>query len=320
MNGFRDQKDAPVIEINVGFTEGGLGDCIARTPAITWLARNNPQITFHHWVPDYYLELAEHFATPYPNLRVRSISEFATTGNPDLGAVQSKTDDRHTSLRSHMTDHAFHTYANTDQVLPRDKDYPRLRPNELPPSGLVKPYVVITTGVTAAVRGWPAQAINEVAQFIQGGGRDVVWLGKTSNDMGQGTRIKAKFNKEVDYEIGLDFRNRTGLLQTARILAEAVAVVGVDNGLLHLAGCSDVPIVAGFTTVDPLTRLPYRDGKLGYNCYTVAPDPELGCRYCQTRMQFVYDFDFRGCFYKDTKCVGQMTGQKFIRELKTVLK
>lgn len=320
MIGFRDPKDAPAIEVNIGFTEGGLGDCIARTPAILWVARSNPQITFHHWVPDYYVELAEHFEAPHPNLLVRPISEYASLGNPNLPAIQSKTDDRHTSLRSHMTDHAFRTYANTDQILPEDYNYPRLRVPELPISGLTKPYVVVTTGTTAPVRGWPAEAINEVARFIQGTGRDVVWLGKTTNHMGQGSSIKAKFDKDVNYTVGLDFRNRTPLLQSARILAEAQAVVGVDNGLLHLAGCSDVPIVAGYTTVAPNTRLPYRNGLLGYNCYEVEPDANLGCRFCQTRMQFLYDFDFRGCFYNDLACVSQMTAHKFITQLKRVLK
>lgn len=318
MNGFRDPKDAPTIDVNLGFTEGGLGDCIARTPAITWLARTNPNVTFHHWVPDYYLDLANHFEAPYPNLLVKPLSEYKEKGQPYPGR-QTEKGDKHTSLHTHPTAHAFRIYADMESPYLADWDYPRLRLDELPISGLTKPYVVITTGFTAPVRSWPAESINEVAEFIQGTGRDVVWLGRTTNDMGHGARIKAKFDKGVDYSIGLDFRNRTTLLQSARILAEAQAVVGVDNGLLHLAGCSDVPIVAGFTTVDPATRLPYRSGgKLGYNCYTVEPD--VGCRFCQTQMQFVYEFDFRQCFYKDLACVSQMTGQKFITQLKRVLK
>ena len=99
------------------------------------------------------------------------------------------------------------------------------------------------------------------------------------------------------------------------IMGKARAVVGVDGGLLHLASCTDVPIVAGFTVVKPHLFTPTRSGVFGNNFYTVVPEADLGCRFCHSQINFINHGDVSTCFYLDNKCLDQMDGYKFINQL-----
>jgi ADP-heptose:LPS heptosyltransferase len=117
----------------------------------------------------------------------------------------------------------------------------------------------------------------------------------------------------------LYIREKTTLIEAGNIIAGAQVICGLDNGLLHLAGCTDTPIVAAYTTVRPEHRLPYRHGSLGSGCYVVEPDEDLACRFCQSNMDFEFTHDFRDCFYKDFKCTKQITADKFIRKLDELL-
>ena len=95
----------------------------------------------------------------------------------------------------------------------------------------------------------------------------------------------------------------------------AEVVVGLDNGLLHLAACTPVKIVAGYTTVKPAHRMPYRVGELGYKVWPVVPDLALKCRYCQSKAGFVYKFDFRSCYYGDYECTINLSADKYIKKI-----
>lgn len=135
--------------------------------------------------------------------------------------------------------------------------------------------------------------------------------------------IKGSF-PDINGVLGLDLIDKTTVLQAANIMSGALAVVGVDNGLLHLAGCSKVPIVAGFTTVSPDIRLPYRDGVLGKDCYVVTPPATLACRFCQQGTNFLYGHDYRNCLYKndsalDRLCTKSITADRFIHHLEIIL-
>lgn len=310
------EQDAPKLEVNVGFQNGGLGDQIARMPAALYLAREYPANTYYWWVPNYLFELATHIVAPVTNVIVHRFSDYKVLGRPELPALHCDNKD-YTNLKAHTSIHAFHQMLGAEPPTLEALNYPQLRLDEMPPMNLPEPYVVLTTGYTAQTRSWPATSINEVASYLKRRGLGVVWLGKRVSELGTGAKIKGTFDEAIDYSVGIDLINRTTLLQAGAVIGKARAVVGVDNGLLHLAACTDRAIVGAFTSVDPKTRLPYRYGQMGWNYYPVTP--AVACRFCQTNMQFVYDHDFRNCFYKDYKCVSEMTAQKFITELERFL-
>jgi ADP-heptose:LPS heptosyltransferase len=191
--------------------------------------------------------------------------------------------------------------------------------NKLLDFTLPKNYVVVTTGYTSSTREWKAKYINDFVRNVKKGLElDVVFLGKEVNSLYRNQVNLTGFSTEVDTTHGIDLRDKTDLFQALEIMRGARAVVGLDNGLTHLAAMTDVPIVMGFTTVDPKHRLPVRHNQLGWNVATVTPYLELPCRLCQSRMNFV-KWDFRKCFYDDYACLEHITGVRMYEALYKVL-
>jgi ADP-heptose:LPS heptosyltransferase len=118
----------------------------------------------------------------------------------------------------------------------------------------------------------------------------------------------------------MDLTNQTSLLEAGGLLAKAHLVLGVDNGLLHLAACSDVPILAGFTTVEPWLRTPVRQGVDAKDYWTLEPPEELDCRFCQSSWNFMGDWRFTKCFYGDLACVKSLSAERWIERLEEILK
>ncbi len=302
-------------ELNLLCNKGGLGDSVARMPAIAYILRKYPHVTkVRLIVQDYFKELATALIGSSARLEVYGYSEMPALLEKYPNTPGMQVDSiHHTTLHTHLTDHAFHTLVD-EQVGIEDKQYLRLHFRAQAPAN----YVVLTTGFTSNTREWLPGSINETAAWCKAQGLDVVFLGKEASTYWAGKREPtiSTFREEVDYSVGIDLREKTSLLEAAEIMSRAVAVVGIDNGLLHLAACTNVPIVFGMTTLHPKHRLPYRKEPT----YVVTPPITLGCRFCQSKMNFVYNFDLRTCYYGDYKCVESMHSSRFIKELKNVLR
>jgi hypothetical protein len=83
---------------------------------------------------------------------------------------------------------------------------------------------------------------------------------------------------------------------------------------------SSVPIVAGFTSVKPEHRIPYRYGEFGRDFYPVTV-PNLDCNGCQSSMYFVVPttHDFRLCYFGDYRCVKELTADLYWDKLKPLI-
>ena len=317
----------PVKMLDIKFMEGGLGDSIARLPAIKYILDSYLHIEkIRIFAQDHFKELCEFALKEYANrIQVYGYSEEREQliKNPSYAAtVTYHTKDlvQHTTLRTHLTHHAFHTLVNEVPLHPSAYNYLKLDIDKLPSSKLIfnaLDYAVITTGFTAAVREFLPSEINKVAQWFTLKGITPVFLGKTQNtfDASSQRTTNATFRPEIDLSLGINLIDQTTHLEAAKIIAGAKVIVGVDNGLLHLAGMTDIPIVGGYTTVNPWHRMPIRNSQIGWNCRAVVPE---GCNFCQTKANFLFGFDFRNCYYGDYKCVSELTAKKFIRELEFV--
>jgi len=307
----------PIKEINILSHYGGLGDSVARLPAVNYILEKYEHIQHVNlFVQDYFVEVAQLLLWRHAaRLTVRGYSmlEGVLTSQPEDTPGMMCDNIHHTTLRSHLTDHAFHCLAD-EQVGSRHKRYLQFG---FPKQGQGD-YVVITTGFTSPTREWLPSSVNDTVDWIAEQGYKVKFLGKSTVEYWQsrGKTSTANFREaEIDFSKGEDLRDKTDLIEAARIMAQAKAVVGIDNGLLHLAACSSVPIIFGFTSVKPEHRLPYRQP--GEITLSVLPDKE--CRFCQSKMGFVYKFDFRRCYTNTYKCVASMGARKFIEALREVL-
>ncbi len=310
------------VKLDFWFERGGLGDSIARLPALNYVLTQHPHVEHARvFLQDYFVPLAEVLMKHHGN-RISfygySEAEQLLKIDEELGQQRPamQTDSvHHTTLRTHITEHAFHTLADAVPIDPKWYRYPRINEPFIRPTE--SNYVVITTGFTAPVREMLPGVINEVATWVRAQNLQVVFLGKQQNSFSKTGVTTANFREDlIDYTLGINLIDKTSLIEAAGIMGAATAVVGLDNGLLHLAGCTDAPIVAAYTTVHPEHRVPRRESG---NVYVVTPPETLGCRFCQTQMGFVYKYDFRSCLYNDYECVKQIQAKQYVEALKEII-
>lgn len=307
--------------INVLFDNGGLGDLIAGLPAIKFIYKHHKHVKVYVWIPDFFYDFAKSC--------LKGTEDRIVLGKWSQGAKGFQTgyqtisfkNNHYNNLAQHMTEHAFHLICNT---VPDDlNDYNYLKPDlsktDISKFNLPENYVVITTGYTAKVRQFLPEHVNKISQYVISKGYVPVFLGKYDTHSGLHHVIKGEFNIEIDYTVGINLIDKTDLFQATLICQNSKAVVGLDNGILHLAGCTDVHIVGGFTTVKPEHRMPYRNGVKGIDYSPVVPPQSLECRFCQSNWNFTFDQNFTECRYEDFKCVKELSSDLYIEKLEEIL-
>lgn len=268
------------------------------------------------WVPDYFYDLAKNLC---PDVIIRPFSKAEKKFNPHWVGRRT-TNPQHDALATHLVDHAFHVLVNK-QVRTEFKNYPilDLKPIDISRFNLPDKYVIITTGFTAPIREMLPVVVNEISDYSLSKGYIPVFLGSHQAALGiEDTGIVGNFKTEIDYSKGLSLIDKTTLLEAGKIIAGAKTIVGLDNGLLHLAGCTEIPIVMGFTSVEPYLRLPYRHNELGWNVFSIVPDESIKCRFFQSNWTLFYDHDFKYC-NNNYECVKNLTSDKYIRILEKIL-
>lgn len=306
-------------EYNILLNSGGMGDTIAALPAIKYILDYHKHICMYLFVQDYAVAFVKKIFEGFRNIKVNGMTEYYTEAKDDMW-TRSPYSHRISALSSHITDHAFLSIVHKS-VENKYKNYLKLEPIEVSEFNLPEKYVVITTGFTAKVREWNAQSVNETVDYVISKGYTPVFVGKSRTKSGPTTSIVGTFKAEYNKPGTINLIDKTDLFQAHAIMASAKAVVGLDNGLLHLACMSDVPVVYALTTLNKEHRLPYRKDELGWNCYPIELK-ELECSGCQSNFNFApTTHNFTTCYYGNLniQCVKMMTSNKFIAELEKIL-
>lgn len=285
------------------FNAGGIGDYIHWTPALRWVISRNPHIHGHILSSPYFADLARlWFADLAPRFSVSEYHEDAVTDNEIVRRTNAVIPDGkqyYNACGYHLTDVGFAYFNQGSLDVPDSaKILPVIRGDEVSVSrfNLPEDYAVVTVLATAENRRLPAETINRLVEEIQERGLTPVFLGRDKLAPGyEATPSDGIFTEGV-----LDLRNKTTLTEAAVILARARFVIGLDNGLLHLACCSTVPVIFLFTNVDPRLRVPKR--RAGATTVIVTPSKELTCRFCGTTMRYLTGHSFDTCLYGDNIC------------------
>ena len=321
---FRKPTDSSFNTIAVSLKWGGLGDNIARIPALRYLIKGYPQNSYHIFCPEYLLDLYKRFCLIEnfgPRVHLHPYSEWKTA-EKRFRIIIDFEPHSFTALRMHLVDVAF-IHLNDKIPTKEESIYPKYDPfwtdvvdfkkwTSLQPSK----YIVITTMYTAPVREWPAEEINKTVQGVIDRGYLPVFLGESNIPIMNTLSIQSYTSTEVDYSKGLDLRGETTLIEALTIMHNSHAVLGVDNGLLHLASCTKAPVIWGFTSVNPMVRLPETPYDVPH--FIVSPT-KLACKFCQTNINWEVNHDFTKCFYKDYLCLKEMKAEKFLMPLDTAL-
>lgn len=88
----------------------------------------------------------------------------------------------------------------------------------------------------------------------------------------------------IDHPLIINRLNCYNLQEQTVLLKRAKLFIGVDSGPFHIAGSTDVPMLALLSHMRPEYILPYRNGVLGKGCTTIqASVPCVGCHERQQR-------------------------------------
>lgn len=305
----------PKVDLRVISSSGGLGDMIARLPAIRYVHETFKHVALRVYWPDYFVDLAQYLLPETPRLSHARLSSAPFM----LPKPYVEFDpDRITSLSLHLTNQAFLMLTDSLPPSPKDAQYPLAKLVTMDTTYpiwaiplLQTEFVVITCGYTSRTRQWPSYHINSLAVKIREAGLTPVLLG-TNNEMITGVprdNIKTSLDSGIDKSLFVDLTNKTSLIEALGVMQRAKAVVGVDNGLLHLAHCTDVPVVYGFTTLLPEHRVPSRSCGMTEVMESLVP-----CKGCQSRGTFINN-DWRTCIFDDYACTMTMTSDRFMAGL-----
>ena len=318
------------------FNEGGLGDQIARLTPIKYCLDNYPWVTPNLIVPEYFKDYAQYI---FPDIKVMNFDESNVFFEKEVKSLikynkkltldqakrevlselkQIKSDiGLHSMIRTNLVDCAYNCLLDYQPDDIKHKNYLSCPPLDVSIFNVPNKFVVITTMFTAKVRELPPKVVSDIVDYCKEIGYKIVFLGKSKARAGDMHTIKGETH--IDYDMGINLVDKTSLMEAATIMSKAAAVIGLDNGLLHLAATTDVPIIYGFTTVEPHHRLPVRHNEMGWNIQTIVPDEDIDCRFCQSKMNFVYNHKFTECFYGDYKCIKKMDSEPYIEALKNII-
>lgn len=307
--GFRDGTRMHQYVVNFAFNEGGLGDYINYSAALIWVHQNCPWIVGRLVVVRSFLPLFEHifkvYGMDWELIPGEEAGELIRDRTPLIGPEINMNGTNVNPqllnpIGAHLIDLGFAYYTNQCPA-PKGITLPYLdfKDAKLPHKvrHMHGKYVVITTGAMTPSRFISGAHINPLLDYIIASGFTPVFLGKKQS----GGQLKAVFADDIEYQKGLDLRDQTDLLTAAAIMAQSIAVVGIDNGLLHLAACTDANVLFGYSIAGRDQREPRRSWGRTFNLALTSDD--LSCANCQSHMKIMLSHTFHKCFYNDNKCI-----------------
>lgn len=299
-------------DMNFSLMNGGMGDYICWMTPLQWIAECATWISPNLIVPVYFVELARYFMKKYPHVPIRTYKELTEIPGYETMPCRGPVNIGMESLNAtgaHLLTCGWVYYTNREKAPAGWDRYPPFEQADLdavaltPEAAALEPgkYAVITTGITTPSRHVEPRYWNMIIDYVRELGLTPVFLGKQLVETGNLANVHTKFPREVHYDLGVNLCDRTTLMQAASIMSRAAVVIGHDNGLLHLAACTGVPLVFGYNLASPEHREPRRLRGRTYN--VTLTNQELACNWCQSHNNFVIGFSYTKCFYSDLKCI-----------------
>jgi len=162
-------------------------------------------------------------------------------------------------------------------------------------------YFCVTPVYTSKNKKFEESEYKLLIEYLNNKGILPVILGNNKN------HILYKLDINVEGHNCIDLVNKTTITETAKIIDGAEGIFGLDNGLVHLAGCTNVKkIISGYTFTQPILKMPICDNQV----YTVEPD---NCKFCMSDW-FADGWNFAKCYNNDSfSCAKEITAEKVIK-------
>ena len=101
------------------------------------------------------------------------------------------------------------------------------------------------------VKSWPSAHFQELIRHVHAKGFTAILVG-TANDQVHASQLIAEFKSNV-----FSLAGKTSVRELAALVKQSSIVIGVDTGVLHLASCFDIPIIALFGSTRSVEFRPY---------------------------------------------------------------
>lgn len=308
-----DWKKQGLTTVNCLISDCGMGDQLCALMPINYIVNNCPWINLLIWVPDYMVDFAKNVLSN--KAIIRGYSDAHKKYDPKKPGITTKLIGQHTPMRVHPVKYAFHTLCDMDPNL-QQMSYLKFNDINISKFNLPKNIVIIQGAYTETVKTMPSETFNKLTNYVIKKDYIPVYLGKTENKTGiENVLNTAKIDDNYDLSKGINLLNKTNLSESATIISKARLFIGMDGGLAHLAGFTDVPIINGYTFASPEHLSPIRDEIYGKNVFSIVPNDDLSCKFCQTKLTLYYNHDFRNCLYDDFLCTKQITFDKFKQKI-----
>lgn len=299
--GFRPNTEYKEITSNFMMVKGGLGDYICQMPVFEWMANELPQVIGNIYVAKPFSDVARYIMKPYPKWKVID-DDKSLVPSGQLIYDPSSYNMYINAIGAHLMDLGAMMYAALDKVPKKWERMPDLASYDSGKDwGLTSPYAVLTPTYTAPARMMPGAALNTLSRYLLDKGITPVYLGKRDFAPHATADYKGKEDEEFDAALGVDLREQTTLLEAVEVMKGARLVLGVDNGLLHFAGCTEVPIIFGYTVTTVAHRHIKRNK--GKTINITVNEELLPCIACQSKARFIPDHNFKRCLYGDYACI-----------------
>lgn len=268
----------PYMHIDVPL--GPVGDTILALPAARYIAQN----------PIYGLKQTNLFSNHVELLALTDITDYCQlvtirdqVAFPRITLKPEIRNHGHLIRPRHKVDEAFWHIGLEDDVPIEEKNYPKYRKNPTKGSIFSEPIVVISATFSCRRRKFTNESLSELIHYLKKSGYTPVLVG-TTRRLWDTTVEYGEY--DVDYSGCVNLINRAKPSELFRMLDEAKAVVAPDNGIIHLTGTTDTPIVGFYTIVSPKYLAPIRGNEVGKDCITIEAD--IPCSDCFTRTDLFY--------------------------------
>lgn len=292
-----------------------LGDMISWLPAIKYVAEAYNYVKGHLLVPDYFAEIARNVMSEYPHWRVHTklpdrLAKGALLKQPLQHPINA--------TGMHLTDLGFLYFVGIVPPPEGSRAYPLLNLEDVELRGefeSIGAFAVLTPVATTSTRAMLPSQFNAVTKHLLSKEITPVFLGNYAMK----DRQFLPFNDAYDLSVGVNLIGKTSLLEAAKIMEASRLVLGIDNGLLHLAAMTDVTILYGYTMAGPEQRRIERTH--GHTIEVYGDKEKLPCLFCQERVRFFVDHHFTNCLYKEREpmCVKMLTPETWCASIDMAL-
>lgn len=312
----------PVRECHILNNLCGIGDVVASLPTFKWLERTAKERKFKYIVFTYFKEdLFDYFFDPASEvikfLPIEKMNKSSAYRNGQWTGLKSF----HlypTTLHCHAVDYVPVFVADYN-LRGAERNYPRFPVEKVNLDKFEIDFsncIALSVTATQKIKQFFPEAVRDVAAWIKSNTSfQPLFLG-SSKLINEHLKLFSYLPEGTDTSIGINLINKTTVPEAVAILSKVKCIVGMDGGMIHLAGMTDTPIVCGYTHTRPEDKMPVRNGFTGWNCFPVTPEDSLDCRFCMYSRKAVHE-DFSYCMYDDYKCA--LTGPQFIAQLERVI-